>query len=366
MVGPTENQSALILPSQLLKARRALLLTLEEVAHELSVGVLEVSRWEAGGSEPSLEQLEALARLYGREMDYFLAETPEPPQNIKFRATPGQAFRHLSRGARVVLAKFEELCRCASELEGLLGKTTTCRLPRFAPSTPSGTAANAIRQSLGVATGPMRDLRELLERQGVRIFQLAVPSNEFSGFSFRHAVYGACILLNASEVAGRRNFTLAHELAHLVYGHEPSVCLVPLSPAEPSPPLERVANSFTVELLLPAPRVREDFLARGYSSEPSEEDLARMSGKWGISMQALGYRLESLGLVQRGHTEKLVEQKPRFRAARAPKWERRLGKAFAQACFEAYERQLISIGKLAHSLDIPIRKAAEEVERRGK
>ena len=362
----SREQGSLIVASQLRKARNVLQVTPQEVAKELGVDVRDVQNWETGDSEPSLKELESLAKLYGREIDYFLADTPEPPERIRFRTAPGQALTHLSKDARGILARFEELCRCAWELEGLLGKRTVCHLPQFSRSTPPDGAAAGVRRSLALRGGPIPDLKDLLQRAGVRVFQLPIPNNEFSGFSFRHAHYGACVLLNASELRGRRNFTLAHELAHLVYSHSPSVCSVPLSPAEPSPPLERVANSLAVELLLPAPQVRGDFVGRGYSTEPSRDELARMSGSWRVSMQALGYRLESLGLVRRGYTEKLVEPKPLFRPPKAPRWEGRLGKPFVQTCFEAYERQLISIGKLAHSLGIPIRKAVEEVERRGK
>ncbi len=360
-----EHHSALIVASQLRKARDVLQLTPEEVAEELNVGAHDVDGWERGDSEPSLTQLERLAELYGREIDYFLAETPKPPEKIRFRTAPRQALTHLSRDARVVLARFEELCRSAREVEGLLGKERTWSIPRFPPTKVPEAGAASIRERLGLATKPIPRLRDILERAGVRVFELPVPTGEFSGFSFWHSEYGPCILVNASDTPGRRNFTVAHELAHLVYGHESSVCSISLSRNGPSHGVERRANSFAVELLLPGRAVAEDFAERGYSDRPTSQELGRMSGKWGVSLQALGYRLEKLGLLATNYTDSIVEVKPAaFRGSKTPRWQRPLGKTFVESSFEAYSKGLISISKLAHSLNIPVRKAIEEVERR--
>lgn len=365
MAKPSEDQGTLVLPSQLRKARGLLKLTPEEVAEGLHVGVRDVARWETGELEPSLRQLEDLAELYGRELDYFLGETPEPPENIRFRTAPDQALTHLSKQARVVLARFEELCRCAYELEGLLGRGTTCNVPRLSSSISPESAAAEVRDLLGVGHKPVPKLRDVLEQAGARIFELPVPNNEFSGFSFWHPDYGPCTLVNASEQRGRRNFTLAHELAHLVYRHASSVCSIPQSLGGPSPLIEQKANIFAVEFLLPARALRADFSRKGYSGEPSGDELRPLRYKWGVSLQALGYRLERLGLIRKGHTDRLVEAEvPFFRGPKTPSWERQLGKRFVNTCLEAYRENLVSIGKLAHSLDIPIRKAAEEVERR--
>lgn len=365
MANDSEDQGSLIMASQLRKARGVLELTPEEVAEELNVSVQDVGNWEKGDCKPSLKQLETLAELYGREIDYFLAETPNPPGKIKFRTAPGQGLRRLSRDARAILARFEELCRCAFELENLLGKKRRCEIPRFPPSTPPETAAGKVRRKLGVKNRPIPKLRDLLDGAGARIFELPVPNDEFSGSSYWHSDYGPCILLNASDPKGRRNFTLAHELAHLLYGHASSVCFVPISPWAPSPPVEQKANRFAVELLLPESAIAEDFANKGYSRRPKVEQLGRMRSKWGISLQALGYRLEKLGLVDRGYTDTLVEAKPLYaRRSKTPKWERQLGKTFVETCLQAYSQNLVSIGKLAHSLRIPIRKAMEEVERR--
>jgi Zn-dependent peptidase ImmA (M78 family) len=159
---------------------------------------------------------------------------------------------------------------------------------------------------------------------------------------------------------------LAHELAHLVYTHGSSLCFIPIKFGEVTG-LEFKANQVAIELLLPGSGVVKDFRKRNFSRTPLERELAQMASRWGVSLQALGYRLENLALIERGFTDRIVEPKPKhFRRPKTPSWERQLGKTFVETSIEAYQKGLISSGKLAHALQIPIRKALERVEQEGK
>jgi len=352
----------LILGAQLRKARELLKLSVEEAAAEVQATEQEMQAWEEGQSKPSLAKLETLAKIYGREIDYFLKETPDPPTDIRFRGKPGKALRSLSSNARNVLARFEELCRTEAELEDLLQKRREIRLRVFEPGQHPRSAARQLREQFSLGEKPVPGLRNLLQDAGARVFEMPVPGDEISGFSFWHGDYGPCILVNAGDVKGRKNFTLAHELAHLLLGHGSSVCYIPPQVSRPEGGTEHTANQFAVEVLLPATGVNRDFTERNLSNTPSQKELALMANKWGVSVQALGYRLETLQLVVAGLTDSITEPKPYFRGSKTPIWKKRLGKHFVDTSFEAYKKQLISLSKLAHALQIPIRKAMELVE----
>lgn len=61
-----------------MKAERARLgLTIEDVAKEVGVNRNSVFRWESGEVEPTAENLEKLARLYGCTVEYLLEQTTE-------------------------------------------------------------------------------------------------------------------------------------------------------------------------------------------------------------------------------------------------------------------------------------------------
>jgi len=365
-----QKSGQLIIGAQLRKARETLQLTLNEVADELSIRQNDVNDWEKGFSKPNLKQLENLSNIYGREIDYFLRETPSPPKNVKFRTAPQQSLRNLSKESRIVIAKFDELCRMALEFEKLLGKKYEVKIPKMKASISPVDMARRLREEFNLKDKPIRNLKEVMEKQGIRVFELPVPDDRFSGFSNWHSEYGPCILINAKDHPGRKNFTLVHEYAHFLYDHGPSVCEIHLGKVLHLVKEEQIANQFAIELLLPKLGIEEDFQKHGLSVRPLEREIGQMSGRWCVSMQALGYRLESLQLVEKGFTDDLIaswETKPtRFRRSKIPTWERRLGNRFVGTALEAYKREYISISKLAHSLGIPIRKAVERAEQKYK
>ena len=105
------------------------------------------------------------------------------------------------------------------------------------------------------------------------------------------------ILINAVEAAespGRRRFTLAHELGHWVCqvleGHAaPVYCRDADLDEVVDRSLEREANVFAAELLMPEPLVR---------TEAAERHLEEMADRFGVSGLAMGWRLYNLGLVE--------------------------------------------------------------------
>ena len=359
-------KASIIIGTQLKKARELLKLSLEEVAQELKISLEDITNWEKQKTNPNLSQLEKLAYLYGREIDFFLKVTPEPPKNVEFRGKPGKSLRDLSKETKIILARFDEQCRTIYEFENLLNKKFEIKLPTFEASVSPIEAAYRLRKKVNLVDESIPKLRELLENEGTRIFEFSILNEEFSGFSYWHKDYGPCILLNSDETQGRRNFTLAHELAHLLFEHGSSVCYIPLEIYRRIGSIEYKANQFAVELLLPKSIIIDDFERRQFSSRPSRQDLSNMSYKWGVSIQALGYRLENLGFIERGHTNTLVEPKkpPFMRRPKIPKWERSLGKYYVETSIKTYKKNLITIGKLAHSWQLPISKTIEEVKRR--
>lgn len=367
MMNNAERQAGIIIGAQLRKAKELLQLAPGEVASELNVTRQDILDWEEERSQPTLEQLEKIARLYGRGIDYFLRETPSPPEKIEFRGKPGQSLKELSIETRTVLARFDELCRTALEFENLLNEGREVRLPRFEGSVYPKTAAQSLREKFNVSDKPLPNLKERLEGEGVRTFELPVPEDAFSGFSFWHSEYGPCILLNTDELRGRKNFTLAHELAHLLYGDESTLCYIPMKLSEAHGGIETKANQFAIELLLPGTSVVADFRRRSLTMTPSPKELGQMASKWGVSIQALGYRLENLGLITRRHTDALFELKPRFlRRSRTPKWEKQLSKEFVKTTLQAYQKGLISVGKVADGLGITVREAMNVIQQRTK
>jgi len=367
-VGQLHNpRDPLVLGSQLRKARETVHLRPEDVATHLGIRPEEVREWEAERSRPDLRQLEALAEVYGREIDYFLKSTPDRPARFQFRSVRRQSLWDVSREARLVIAKFDELCRTAIELERVLGKV---KHPIMSPEPrreSPAVLATEERYALRFDGKPAKQLRErLAQERGIRVFELPVPPDQFSGLSYWHQEYGPCVLVNSKETAGRKTFTLAHEYGHLLYHHQPSVCDIIDEGRREVFGDERSANIFAIEFLLPADPVRDHFLQRQLRREPSVQDIGKLAGRWLVSVQAMAYRLEELGVINRGYADELLSNYqpsvPRPRGQRAPRWQKRFGREFVSNAIEAYQQGQITLGKLARALGVDLRKAVRVSE----
>ena len=100
------------------------------------------------------------------------------------------------------------------------------------------------------------------------------------------------IWLNATEPTPRRRFTLSHELGHWVCQHQegrsvPVFCRANEVGVGEGRLLEREANVFAAELLMPADVVR---IAAGGGE---------VAAQFGVSDEAMAWRLYSLGLGAR-------------------------------------------------------------------
>jgi Zn-dependent peptidase ImmA (M78 family) len=102
------------------------------------------------------------------------------------------------------------------------------------------------------------------------------------------------VVLRADEPPTRRRFTLAHEVGHWVCqvreGHEtPVYCrAADVAPAADRL-LEREANVFAAELLMPQDLVRSEW--------PRAASAAELASRFGVSEEAMNWRLYNVGLV---------------------------------------------------------------------
>lgn len=101
------------------------------------------------------------------------------------------------------------------------------------------------------------------------------------------------VWLNATESPERRRFTLAHEVGHWVCQvlegrGAPVMCRADEVGVGEGRALEREANVFAAELLMPAELVQEHF----------EGSLAGAAATFGASDEAMHWRLYNLGLME--------------------------------------------------------------------
>jgi Zn-dependent peptidase ImmA (M78 family) len=155
-------------------------------------------------------------------------------------------------------------------------------------------AARSARGALGTAVRePLPDVLALVEQgHGVPVGVLALDA-AIAGAYFRRA-RGALILLNGADAAQRLRFTLAHELGHHVLAHEQSVD-THADLSRPVRAIERQANAFAAELLVPVVAVLAFLSERG---RVGLADVVELAAEFGISAPAALFRFQAAGALR--------------------------------------------------------------------
>ncbi|HMN99831.1 MAG TPA: ImmA/IrrE family metallo-endopeptidase [Miltoncostaeaceae bacterium] len=159
--------------------------------------------------------------------------------------------------------------------------------------------ADDARRRLGVGhESPVPDILRLLEDNGVRVFGERLGLEGPDG-AYRLTKGIPFILLNVSKPTQRMRFTLAHEYGHhlLSHGTRPPETVSTTS----KDPREREANRFAAGFLMPGQGVHLWLAGAGIAPEHVDlTALCRMAAAFGVSVPAMRYRLEELGILRRG------------------------------------------------------------------
>jgi Zn-dependent peptidase ImmA (M78 family) len=112
------------------------------------------------------------------------------------------------------------------------------------------------------------------------------------------------VVLRADEPPARRRFTLAHEVGHWVCqvreGHDaPVYCRAADIAPGADRLLEREANVFAAELLMPEPAVQVEW--------SRAESAAEVATWFGVSEEAMSWRLFNLGLLPKRPSATAIE-----------------------------------------------------------
>ncbi|WP_287880718.1 ImmA/IrrE family metallo-endopeptidase [Aquitalea sp.] len=140
-------------------------------------------------------------------------------------------------------------------------------------------------------------VENIAKAAGLRVrHALGRIENKYSGCIERmdDGVYQINVDLTESPL--RQRFTIAHELGHWALGHldDRTTCFRD-GPADFSSnamqPLEREANNFAAQLLMP------DTLVKYVIDHQGVNSLADLANVFSVSQTAMSYRLRNLGLV---------------------------------------------------------------------
>jgi Zn-dependent peptidase ImmA (M78 family)/transcriptional regulator with XRE-family HTH domain len=274
---------------RLRQARQLALRTKQDVALAIGVSAAAVGQYEANAMAPRPELVGALASALDVLPEFFSAGRPQT------KLESGDAFfRSLRSTTARQRAKATSYTEQVWELVNTIERHVRLpevSLPNFetdpGQSRDPVATARAIRQFWGLGGKPVAHLVRLLESKGIIAVLVPMVEQEvaridaFSTLAFDRPV--VVLSIDKADDVFRHRFTAAHELGHLLMHGEYTAG---------DPALERQADRFAAEFLMPTNVVRDEL--------PSRFDmrkLAQLSERWGVSVQALVYRSKELGLI---------------------------------------------------------------------
>ncbi len=317
-----------------------------------------LSSIEKGEREVKANELILFAKTYFCNLNSLLLGGDEtlPEVHFLWRKAPANE-KKLEREA-LIKQRIEQY----QLLENLLGLENkgAGNLLRVSPenirtNSEIDTLANRVGNIFNIGGRPAFALQKVME-QMLRIKILFVELSEFgSAASTVHPEFGASIVVNSEEAPWRINFTLAHELFHILTWN---IC--PPDEMEKNGALfgdlEKKADRFAATLLLPENEVRGELSSRVTDHRLTLSDLIDVAREFGVSTQALVYRMVTLHLIQWEQAEALVKSDDllmldrRIRKGEGDKIP--VSERFILLAVKCLRKGLISRGKFAELLNI--------------
>lgn len=264
----------------LIIARERAGLTQTQLAGLTGFSQAKISRFEDGISEPSEQELAAVAAaLKVSTQLFFRSDIKRSVFNSFYR-------KRKSVGQKALMRFNARVCFRQVQIDRLLEKVDTewQPLPRFDPDDyPGGLkqVATALRQFLKLPPGPVKHLVSPIEDAGVVVVIEDFEIPKLDGISTLSNKKTPIVFLNSQAPASRKRFSLAHEFAHTVLH------------TYLRPDVDEQADALAAELLMPEDEIHHD-LADG---PLSVERLAALKLRWRVSMAALLFRAKTLNLI---------------------------------------------------------------------
>lgn len=155
--------------------------------------------------------------------------------------------------------------------------------------------ARRLREALGNTSGNI-DVEALLGDLHVDIVELDLSDSEIDGGCVCDSNHGPLVFVNpgSAKAAMRwgRRMVLAHELCHLLFDRKSAVALGVMSGPWAPPRIERTANAFAIELLLPMEGIRKTVGAAW--DKPDDSHVETLMAKYGLGITAVTRHLHNL------------------------------------------------------------------------
>lgn len=270
-------------PKQITFARVRRRLTKAQLAKELGVTSRSLQNYETGASAPDLELLARIAKLLKFPQQFFFIDEDMP--EIKEHAVSFRKLSKMTDGMKACAFATGAIAFKVNQWVEDRFSLPQADLPDLSDLGPEEAAAT-LRRAWGLGNAPIPNMVHLLESKGIRVFSLTEETREVDAFCTWYEGK-PFVFLNTIKSAERSRFDAAHELGHLVR----DIYSMQHGQAH-GPEMERQADAFASAFLMP-----KESVAANQPPAYTIKYLMKLKHYWGVSLAALAYRFNALGLV---------------------------------------------------------------------
>ena len=269
--------------------------------------------WERGEAQPTLRQLEALAKTTATPLGYFFL--PNPPEERlpipDFRTVPGAQAQRPSPNLLETIQTMQQRQGWMRDFLIEEGEEPLAFIGSITLRDDSDGVAARIRETLSLSenwahnqrtwTDALKTLRDEIEDVGILVMVNGIVGNntrrkldvnEFRGFILVDQ-YTPLIFVNGADAKAAQMFTLAHELAHLWLGRGGVINFDDLQPVNHE--VELFCNRVAAEFLVPAEFIREAWT----EAEQTDEPFQFLARHFKVSPLVAARRALDLSLIPR-------------------------------------------------------------------
>lgn len=317
-------------------------LSLQDLADRLKNHVTRqaLHKYEKGEFMPDSEMIGLLCDALGVRQDYFYRKNVVELGEIEFR----KFTRYSAKEKNSLIEKTKDVLSRYLELEEILNIESTFPFKSNGAPIKSNDevedVAIKLRKDWKLGTDPIFNLIELLEDHHIKVIEIE-SDDSFDGLSaWANDGKVPVIVLNSCKPKSldRKRFTALHELAHLLMNFEGLT----------EKQKEKYCHYFAAAMLLPKETLEKEV---GKSrSKLLLPELGAIKKQYGISMQAIAYRLKDLNIITESYFKQFmffINQSGYKIEEPYPYEGQEQSSRFQQLLFRALGEELISMSKAA-------------------
>jgi len=284
-------------PQRLKSARQMRGLSLRDLTQllENKISRQSISQYENGGMFPTRKSLLLLCEALNVSLEYFNRPAIELKE-VEFRKLNKFSLKERQK----IEAEAADFLSRFLELEELLGLEEDFKNPLQATIINSyedvEKAAIELRNKWNLGRNPIPNILELLEEKRIKVFEVAT-NEAFSGMAAKAGMNQYLVVLNKNEAieTPQKRFTALHELAHILLTFPQKL----KATKEGKKQIENYCHYFAGAMLFPKSNIEQELGVNRQRIHLGE--LLNIKEQYGISIQAILYRLRALNFITEHH-----------------------------------------------------------------